>query len=324
MKRMRRPSACSISRSTAFRRSSNSPRYFAPATMAPRSSATTSLSRSVDGTSPSTIRCARPSTMAVLPVPGSPMSTGLFFVRRESTWITRRISSVRPITGSSFPSRAACVRFRLNRSRAWNCASGFWSVTRAPERSSSSALSNLAAVMPARSRILPASPLSFAIPISRCSVETYASFSRSACLNASEKTLLRRGPMPAGPCTPLPLTLGIASMAEVTSAPMRSGSAPTFCKIGRTTPLAASSSAFKKMFWFYHLRGSVIGRYPVPPATPPVAFTVSLSKSASHSTPTVCARRPRAAISLACHDRLAEPIAARATGIPFKPAPFSS
>ena len=44
MKRMRRPSACSISRSTAFRRSSNSPRYFAPATIAPRSSATTSLS----------------------------------------------------------------------------------------------------------------------------------------------------------------------------------------------------------------------------------------------------------------------------------------
>ena len=31
------------------------------------------------------------------------MSTGLFFVRRESTWITRRISSSRPMTGSSFP-----------------------------------------------------------------------------------------------------------------------------------------------------------------------------------------------------------------------------
>ena len=32
-----------------------------------------------------TMRCASPSTMAVLPTPGSPMSTGLFFVRRDST-----------------------------------------------------------------------------------------------------------------------------------------------------------------------------------------------------------------------------------------------
>ena len=34
-----------------------------------------------------TIRCASPSTMAVLPTPGSPISTGLFLVRRDSTWI---------------------------------------------------------------------------------------------------------------------------------------------------------------------------------------------------------------------------------------------
>ena len=33
------------------------------------------------------------------------MSTGLFFVRRLSTWMTRRISSSRPMTGSSFPRR---------------------------------------------------------------------------------------------------------------------------------------------------------------------------------------------------------------------------
>ena len=35
------------------------------------------------GTSPAMIRRASPSTMAVLPTPGSPMSTGLFFVRRD-------------------------------------------------------------------------------------------------------------------------------------------------------------------------------------------------------------------------------------------------
>ena len=71
--------------STAFRRSSNSPRYLAPATSAPRSSVTTCLSTSVFGTSPRTMRCARPSTMAVLPTPGSPIRTGLFLVRRLKT-----------------------------------------------------------------------------------------------------------------------------------------------------------------------------------------------------------------------------------------------
>jgi hypothetical protein len=52
--------------------------------------------------------------MAVLPTPGSPISTGLFLVRRASTWMVRRISSSRPITGSSLPSRAASVRSRAN------------------------------------------------------------------------------------------------------------------------------------------------------------------------------------------------------------------
>jgi len=40
------------------------------------------------------MRCANPSTIAVLPTPGSPINTGLFLVRRCSTWITRRISLV--------------------------------------------------------------------------------------------------------------------------------------------------------------------------------------------------------------------------------------
>ena len=52
--------------------------------------------------------------MAVLPTPGSPMSTGLFLVRRDSTCMTRSISLSRPITGSSFFSRASCVRLRPN------------------------------------------------------------------------------------------------------------------------------------------------------------------------------------------------------------------
>ena len=45
---------------------------------APSASCPSALS----GTSPLTMRSARPSTMAVLPTPGSPISTGLFLVRR--------------------------------------------------------------------------------------------------------------------------------------------------------------------------------------------------------------------------------------------------
>ena len=71
------------------------------------------MPRRISGTSALTIFCASPSAMAVLPTPGSPMSTGLFLVRRLSTWMTRLISSSRPMTGSSLPSRAIAVRSRV-------------------------------------------------------------------------------------------------------------------------------------------------------------------------------------------------------------------
>ena len=60
------------------------------------------------------MRCASPSTTAVLPTPGSPTSTGLFFVRRDRICITRSISVRRPTTGSSLPSEASFVRLRPN------------------------------------------------------------------------------------------------------------------------------------------------------------------------------------------------------------------
>ena len=85
----------------------------------------------------SPIRWASPSAIAVLPTPGSPIRTGLFLVRRESTWMTRRISSSRPITGSSLPRRAASVRSRPYFSRAWYFASGLASVTRWEPRTAS-------------------------------------------------------------------------------------------------------------------------------------------------------------------------------------------
>ena len=66
----------------------------------------------VSGTLPEEISCARPSTMAVLPTPASPMSTGLFLVRRQRIWMTRSISFFRPMTGSNSFFLANSVRSR--------------------------------------------------------------------------------------------------------------------------------------------------------------------------------------------------------------------
>src|SRR5450759_4393782 len=60
------------------------------------------------------MRCAKPSTTAVLPKPGSPIKTGLFFVRRERICMIRSISVSRPTTGSSLPSAASLVKLRPN------------------------------------------------------------------------------------------------------------------------------------------------------------------------------------------------------------------
>ncbi len=106
IKRTRRPLDSTTSFTTALRRSSNSPLYFAPATKAPISRLKICFSFRFSGTSPFIIRCAIPSAMAVFPTPGSPMSTGLFLVLRESICRTLRISSSLPITGSSLPSSA--------------------------------------------------------------------------------------------------------------------------------------------------------------------------------------------------------------------------
>ena len=116
--RMILPSAFSTSLTTAFKRSSNSPLYFAPAINVPISSTINLLFFRDSETSPSTMRRASPSTMAVLPTPGSPISTGLFFLRLDSTWAIRRISSSLPMTGSSFPRRASSVKSRVYFSRA--------------------------------------------------------------------------------------------------------------------------------------------------------------------------------------------------------------
>ena len=74
--------SCCTSRNTLLIRSSNSPRYLEPATIADKSNITTFLSIIVSGTLPSAIFCASPSIMAVFPTPGSPTKQGLFLVLR--------------------------------------------------------------------------------------------------------------------------------------------------------------------------------------------------------------------------------------------------
>ena len=97
------PSPSTTSFITDFSLSSNSPLYLAPAINAPKSNANICLFFKFSGTSPSIIRWAKPSAIAVFPVPGSPTKIGLFFVRLEIICNKRRISSSRPITGSNFP-----------------------------------------------------------------------------------------------------------------------------------------------------------------------------------------------------------------------------
>ena len=108
MNRMTSLEFCSSS-STLLMRSSNSPRYLVPAIMPVKSSAIRRLFLRFSGTSPETIFCAGLRQPPSCRRPGSPTRAGLFLVRRDRIWMTRSISSLRPMTGSSLPSRAALV-----------------------------------------------------------------------------------------------------------------------------------------------------------------------------------------------------------------------
>ena len=101
---------------TPLMRSSKSPRNRVPASSEPRSRAMMRISRNIAGTSPVTMRLAIPSTIAVLPTPASPTSTGLFLCRRPRICRARSTSVPRPISGSKAPSAARAVRSVVNRS----------------------------------------------------------------------------------------------------------------------------------------------------------------------------------------------------------------
>jgi hypothetical protein len=232
------PSAAWISLRTALSRSSNSPRYLDPASSEPMSRATTRRSRRDSGMSPETILCARPSTIAVLPTPGSPIRTGLFLVRRESTWITRRISSSRPITGSSLPLSASAVRSRPYFSSAPKVSSGFGEVTRWGPRTSEIAWTR--SLRAGRRSETP--DFDSARARRMCSVEMYSSprpaDSFSACWRTQTNSLEGRT---SG--TVLPLSRGSFSTASWARRLASCASTPSRCSTGTTTPSSCSSRA---------------------------------------------------------------------------------
>ena len=195
--------------------------------------------------SPETIRWARPSAMAVLPTPGSPIRTGLFFVRRDRTWMTRRISSSRPMTGSSLPSSASCVRSRPNFWSAWYFSSGLWSVTRCGPRTCSMAAVSALWVAPLRLSDLAASPPCPEASASRmCSVEMYSSRSLPASRSARRSTSISSR-LVFGSFAPA-VMVGSLSSAVLSSAMIVSGRAPSLRSTGPTTDSGCSSSAISR------------------------------------------------------------------------------
>ena len=92
--------------------SSNSPRYLAPAIRDAMSSSQIILSFKHSGMSFFTILWARPSIIAVLPTPGSPIKTGLFFVFLDRILVMFLISSSLPMIGSILPCFTCSFIFR--------------------------------------------------------------------------------------------------------------------------------------------------------------------------------------------------------------------
>ena len=160
------------------------------------------------------IRRAMPSAMAVLPTPASPTRMGLFFVRRERICSTRRISSSRPITGSSLPLRACSLRLIAYLPSASNCCSDVCESTVAPLRKVRMASSSSFSAAPARLSRSEAAPRSASVPSSRCSTDAYLS------LNFLVKSTARCTTFDASDeknCSPAPpVTRGSASTARRT------------------------------------------------------------------------------------------------------------
>ena len=131
-------------------RSSNIPRSIVPATIVFICRLTTWQSRSRTGTvsGSNSIRRASPSTIAVLPTPGSPMSmTELARSRWQRISSTCWISLSRPKTGGSLSCRASRLRLVAK------CLRNGGSSKRFLRRSSRSSMSRIRAAQPGRQHL---------------------------------------------------------------------------------------------------------------------------------------------------------------------------
>ena len=108
--------------STSLKRSSKSPRYLLPASIAPMSRLKTSYSLRNSGTLPCTMLNAIPSAIAVLPTPGSPTSNTLFLLRRPNASAMLSSSSDLPITGSIRSRFTSSFKFVVKLFNAFNAA----------------------------------------------------------------------------------------------------------------------------------------------------------------------------------------------------------
>ena len=170
------PRASAISLSTAFRRSSNSPRYFAPAISAPMSSAMTRRSRSDSGTSPDDDPLREPLDDRGLADArlADQHRVVLRAAREDLDHAADLVVAADDRVELALLARAS-VRSRPYFSSAWNLSSGFWSVTRCGPRTSAIACEQRPASRPRRAAARRPCELWPASASSRCSVETYSS-----------------------------------------------------------------------------------------------------------------------------------------------------
>ena len=245
MNKIIEPSAAATSRSTALSRSSNSPRNFAPASSAPTSRDKMRASFMLSGQSPLIMRRAKPSAIAVLPTPGSPISTGLFFDRRLSTCMQRRISSSRPITGSIFPDCARSVRsmaYFFSASMPLSALGSLAPVEPLALRMASMDCRSRECVTPTALNTSLAGVLVSASANNKCSVLTYVSFIRCASRSASVRICPNAVPGAAfAPCT-----FGMRRSSACATSRTRFESMPARCKILLAIPFFSSTTASNK------------------------------------------------------------------------------
>ena len=221
-----------------LRRCSNSPRYLVPATTEAKSNASKRFPASTSEISPRAIFCASPSTIAVLPTPGSPIKTGLFLVRRAKICTRRSISSSRPITGSNWFLEAISVKSRVYSSsvgvlllvlvaaalRGAACSPSSVGIDTSPAEGSSPPVSPISATAVSRKtstftpkldKILPAIPSSSRISPSKiCSVPICSLFKSWDSSTENSNTFLARGVKGISPSSimvsPIPISFSIS------------------------------------------------------------------------------------------------------------------